>query len=171
MELTFLWDSVENATSYFFQLSTDPTFTQLVQSLEGIPTNSQTVTDLLINTTYYWRVLAKFDDITGNWSDVWVFRTITSGIYETTIDNSSIIIYPNPVSSVLYLDNKLDYIGNCEIIILDAFSRKIRTLYNGLSSNILNTSSYSLGDLAPGIYFLEFKTDNKTYIRKFILLK
>lgn len=171
LELTFLWDSVENATSYFFQLSTDPTFTQLVQSLEGIPTNSQTVTDLLINTTYYWRVLAKFDDITGNWSDVWVFRTITSGIYETTIDNSSIIIYPNPVSSVLYLDNKLDYIGNCEIIILDAFSRKIRTLYNGLSSNILNTSSYSLGDLAPGIYFLEFKTDNKTYIRKFILLK
>jgi len=52
LEVTFLWDSLENATAYFLQVSTDETFNQLIQSIDNIPTNYQNITGLQLNTIY-----------------------------------------------------------------------------------------------------------------------
>jgi len=171
INLTFTWDTLENATSYFLQVSTDNTFNQLIYSNENILTNSQEVPGLGINTTYYWRVRAKFGDIDGDWSDIWTFRTTTNGIFEYTDNNEILSIYPNPVLSELHLNINIINAENCEINILDAYSRRIKTLYNGLVENINGVHSFAINNLPSGLYFLEFKTSSKIYVRKFIIIK
>jgi len=171
LEVTFLWDSLDNATSYFLQVSTDETFNQLIQSIDNIPTNSQNVTGLQLNTIYYWRVRAKFGDIDGDWSDMWSFQTITSGVFEYSGNDEVLSIYPNPVNSILYLNINLTIPGNCEVYIHDEYSRLIKILYKGSSELLNGIQSFNLNGLASGVYFLELKTENKIFVRKFIILK
>jgi len=171
LDITFLWDTLENASTYFFQISTDETFTQLIQSNENVSTNTYNVTGLLINTTYYWRVSAKFGDVVGDWSDIWSFRTISSGIYEYLENDEVVSIYPNPVNSILNIRINLENSMDCEIYIRDIYSQKIKVLYAGLLENISGINTYTLDNLAAGVYFLEIKTANKVYVRKFIIVK
>jgi subtilisin-like proprotein convertase family protein len=53
----FTWSAVTGASSYDIEISTDPTFTTTLVSL-NVPTNSHAGTALMAATTYYWRVRA-----------------------------------------------------------------------------------------------------------------
>jgi phosphodiesterase/alkaline phosphatase D-like protein len=71
--VTFKWNKLEEAETYFFQLSTDPTFRTTFVS-ESTTDTTLTVTDLAGGQRYYWRVQAKnAEDSLGPWSDYWNF--------------------------------------------------------------------------------------------------
>jgi N-acetylneuraminic acid mutarotase len=70
----FVWNPSETAISYHLQLSNAPNFV-FVYNLSGITTTSATVSGLVNNTTYYWRVNASNDRESGDWSEVWSFTT------------------------------------------------------------------------------------------------
>ncbi|MFC1570116.1 hypothetical protein ACFL4L_07760, partial [bacterium] len=73
--ITFLWNQVEDAETYFFQLSTDPTFQTSIISDSSTDT-TRTVTDLSFAKKYYWRVQVKnSDDSLGPWSELSNFAT------------------------------------------------------------------------------------------------
>ncbi len=73
---TLVWNSVVNATSYIYQVSTTSIFNNIVDS--GTVTSTQkTIASGKLNQayTYFWRVCAKNGSGTSNWSTVWYFST------------------------------------------------------------------------------------------------
>ncbi len=74
--LTFTWHPVEEADVYDFELSIDENFDSLVVSAEDIADTSYYVEGLEYFKKYYWRVRAKNQQSTSNWSSVWYFKTI-----------------------------------------------------------------------------------------------
>ncbi len=70
------WSDVSGATSYRVHVSTDSLFNTLIVNMVVGPSSYQVTSQLLANTTYYWRVQAIGPGGTGNWSTVWHFTTI-----------------------------------------------------------------------------------------------
>lgn len=72
---SLLWHQVEGASKYQIQISTKIDFSTIEHDLISIDTNI--VTPLLSGRTkYYWRIKAKNDISSSNWSDVWSFNTV-----------------------------------------------------------------------------------------------
>ncbi|MGE5811381.1 MAG: fibronectin type III domain-containing protein [Ignavibacteria bacterium] len=72
--LTFSWNKVQDAEKYFFQLSTNAIFTNIVES-DSTTDTVVTVSDLPGGKRFYWRIQAKSADSFGPFSDVRNFTT------------------------------------------------------------------------------------------------
>ncbi len=65
----FSWQSIAGANRYIFQVSTESSFTTLVQDRQNLQSTSITISDLPANGTYYWRVkAANTNGDESNWS-------------------------------------------------------------------------------------------------------
>jgi hypothetical protein len=85
--VTLEWDNVNYATAYEVQISLDNNFTSLVNSTPVILTVNyyQIPAGVLNNfTNYYWRVRARNNNVVGNFSAVWSFRTSGTAPQEIT---------------------------------------------------------------------------------------
>jgi regulation of enolase protein 1 (concanavalin A-like superfamily) len=78
--VTFRWSKpTPPATSYRLQVGTDATFnTGIVYNDSTLADTSKSVSSLLNNTTYYWRVNAKSPGGTSNFSGTFSFTTIVA---------------------------------------------------------------------------------------------
>jgi len=76
LTLNLTWGSVNGATSYGVQVSTDIAFGSTVFGQSGLITlSSGTVAGLSGGTTYYWEANASSAMVTSAWSAVWSFTT------------------------------------------------------------------------------------------------
>lgn len=75
---TLQWTETDKATSYRLQVSTHPEFDSLIIATDNITATFQTVTNLSLNTTYYWRVQAANLAGVSEWSAARSFSTIAS---------------------------------------------------------------------------------------------
>ena len=69
------WQELQNTDAYTLQVSVGSGFTTMVVDQPGIEEASYQVSDLEMNTTYYWRVRGVNEAGNGEWSDVWSFTT------------------------------------------------------------------------------------------------
>ncbi|MBA4312129.1 MAG: hypothetical protein C0417_05825 [Chlorobiaceae bacterium] len=69
------WRKETTATKYQYDLSTSNTFTSYVVLDSTLVDTATTIPGLLLNTTYYWRVLAKNNAGWGAYSSIWFFTT------------------------------------------------------------------------------------------------
>jgi len=76
--VTLDWDASPGATSYQAQVSTDSSFTQIIEDTSGLMSDSYVVNGLANNKQYWWRVSATNMGGTSNWSTVWSFTTIVA---------------------------------------------------------------------------------------------
>lgn len=93
---TFTWDSVNCASSYWFQLATNSSFTAIVYDNASITGTSQVVYKLSLNMTYYWRVKAKNGSLNSAWSNYRTFTTESMArpvITSITVDKNPIYWY------------------------------------------------------------------------------
>lgn len=73
---TITWSNNPNADSYDIEISADPSFAQVLDSEEGLTTNSYTPSVTLADgETYYWRVRASNACGDGEFGDPFSFRT------------------------------------------------------------------------------------------------
>lgn len=73
---TLQWTSVTGATQYDAQIATDAGFTNIVQTLSNLPSNSGNYIGLNNATLYYWRARAKNSEGTGAFSNPTTFTTL-----------------------------------------------------------------------------------------------
>ncbi|MGE5314329.1 MAG: fibronectin type III domain-containing protein [Acidobacteriota bacterium] len=77
--ISFSWEASEGGTSYRLQVSTDSSFLKNAVDVTvkppAVPWVSYTVTGLIKNTIYYWRVKAASGENVSPWSKVWKFET------------------------------------------------------------------------------------------------
>jgi hypothetical protein len=70
----FTWSSSVAPSSYTFQVSMDSTFSTVLYEYIGTNT-TDSISNLLNNTFYYWRVRMDYDGCNTEWTQVWKFRT------------------------------------------------------------------------------------------------
>lgn len=73
--INFSWTSIP-ATGWDLQLSTSPSFTNVIQHYP--PTTTWTVSGLVAGQTYYWRVRRATPGGSGTWSVTWSFNTLSA---------------------------------------------------------------------------------------------
>ncbi|MCX8010185.1 MAG: Omp28-related outer membrane protein, partial [Ignavibacteria bacterium] len=82
--VTFKWNRIANmkllssVTKYQLQVADDSNFSSVVFSFSDLIDTNKTVSGLLGDKKYYWRVKAYSDSGISNWSSVWNFSTILS---------------------------------------------------------------------------------------------
>jgi tricorn protease-like protein len=84
---------------------------------------------------------------------------------QETMMNSSLSIYPNPVTNVLSISFPNDNI-NSTINLYDMLGEKVLPSYSTQSTNY----TIDLKNLSQGIYFLEVIMDGEKVVRKVIKL-
>ncbi len=99
-EINFKWYPVAGAEYYQLQISKNDNFTNLVYSMDSITTTEHNVPDLEKDILYYWRVRVWNPECIGTafWSEVWTFKTGTSGVNE---ESENIRISPNPAGNFI----------------------------------------------------------------------
>lgn len=73
--LSLSWIAVSDAKTYRLQIATDSMFAGIVYTDSAIVTAYKTVTPLLFNTVYWWRVKANNGTYQSGWSSSWKFST------------------------------------------------------------------------------------------------
>ncbi len=97
-----------------------------------------------------------------------VFSLIANGTVGLNLNtkdymyDSSVFIYPNPVSSVLHYDIK-NNVDVSSIAIHDISGKEVLTTTVGN-----NPTQIEVSNLSAGVYFVTFKSDNTTTTKKFI---
>lgn len=69
------WHAVPNATKYRVQLALDPEFTNVIMDVKEIGILSVAYSGLQYYTDYYWRVNARNNFASSDWSDAYHFKT------------------------------------------------------------------------------------------------
>lgn len=87
--ITFVWNEIANATKYHLQISTNQLFTQIIIDDSTIAGINKTVTSLLNNQQYYWRVKAINSFGYGEWSTTFAFTTIV------TLPSAPTLLFPS----------------------------------------------------------------------------
>jgi hypothetical protein len=78
VSLTLRWNSATGAATYRLQVATDPSFSTVVADDSTITDTSRAVSGLANGTLHYWRVNAKNQFGTSNYSTVRSFTTIVA---------------------------------------------------------------------------------------------
>ena len=141
---TFVWNSVNNATSYTLQLCMSPSFTNNIIDVIITSTSYTCTTDLEYNKTYFWRAKALNDNQESSWSDIWQFTTIQE---QTGYSLSGLVTYANTAQTPM---------NNCLVLAKDDEG-------NELGRATTNSSgSYTISNLTAGTITIEIQT-NKSH--------
>jgi hypothetical protein len=172
---TFTWDSLKNIGYYILEIDKNTSFTT-AQSFV-LPNTIDTYTlatlsPLQNSTPYYWRMRTLTLVDTSNWSDTFMFTTISpAGIENSVLDNNSVSIYPNPSLN-----------GRINIQITSSNNQPVNaSLMNMIGQEVYsqildvksgnNTFSMDLSNKDNGIYFLKLHNSDNSLTRKIILNK
>ena len=133
-----------------------------------------TLSNLLSNTTYGWKVNTVCGSTQGTNSVEVYFRTgVSTGIDPVPNNQGELIvddmkIYPNPAQNEAQIDYASVDNSNGEITVIDINSRKVYSekvqLKTGDNKFFLNTSEYG-----NGIYFISFKSTETILVKKIII--
>lgn len=159
--VNFDWQEAgEQTAEYDFQLSLDASFTELVSDVT-LEENQITISNLLPETQYFWRVKATNLCGDGDYSEVYIFTTgILVGINDNLIDG--LVIYPNPAKSSINIEaNSL--LDSVEVI--NILGQKLIQQIGKTSKINLNTSH-----LSSGTYLLRIISENKVTLKRFVKL-
>jgi len=174
LHILFVWNSVEYANTYRFQLSTDSSFTNIVLNDSTLTDTMKAVTNLNPLTDYYWRVNAKNISGTGPFSSVWHFTTGTTNItYISEIPKEFKLYnsYPNPFNPSTKIKFDIPKSSYVNLIIYDILGKEVFVLVN----EKLNTGIYHVdwdgSNYPSGVYFYKLITDDYVSVKKMILLK
>ncbi len=99
------------------------------------------------------------------------FRDIVDDVEDPAFENSSISIYPNPVSENIKIDYSLLQNSNVKINITNINGAVIYTQNEGNQYKGQHTSVISLNSLNSGTYFVNIIAGNQAIAKKLIVIK
>jgi hypothetical protein len=159
----FVWQAVETAENYRFQLSDDEDFgTLLYDTL--VATASFSSGDLLNLSDYNWRVRAVNLAGEGEWSEPRKFNTLITGLNETADESNGLATYPNPTAGKFRVLCSGLRIERIEVVDLNG-----RILENYELSSEIDDIEFDISHLKPGVYLCRINTDHSLFISKIIL--
>jgi outer membrane protein assembly factor BamB/fibronectin type 3 domain-containing protein len=145
---TFKWQSIEFATKYNIQISTNPLFTssQILDTVTSL-TSLYFEKGLIDNTTYYWRVRVGDNKGYGNWADKFTFQTyvLAPNLLSVSPSNKIDTLNWSVISSnnIKYFKIYRDTISD-PTIILDSISGAFRTYIDTINLKLNKKYYYKI---------------------------
>lgn len=102
------------------------------------------------------------------------FTKITSVHSQGNVENNpsgSIYNYPNPVNQSTTFKFHMDKAGPAEIIIFEKTGRKTVSIMKENFSPGFHTYIWNVGDLEPGLYIYQLRTNNSVRTQKLLIIK
>ena len=174
-EASFLWGSSEKAEEYFFQLSLENTFnevlfdTSLTDTTFMIPNGT-----LLADAEHFWRVRAENKDGVSDWSEIFFFDG--NGGLSTEDENIPTEYalsqnYPNPFNPETTIAFALPDYGRVTLTVYNSLGQMVSRLVNEDRSAGRYTIRFEASGLSSGIYYYVLETDAEKLTRKMTLIK
>lgn len=92
----------------------------------------------------------------------------TTALSSLLNSDNDLKLFPNPISSYLYLDYTLEAQNNVDISVSDLTGRKILHIFNQKQNEGNHQITTDLSNLSNGIYLLELKIDRLHVVKKII---
>jgi len=95
----------------------------------------------------------------------------TTGVEQNNVSIKDLNVFPNPIANQVTINLSFDNASDLQIKLFDVEGRLKTILAN--ENNIIGNYNHTFeltGNYSPGIYFLEFKTENEDSFRKVIIL-
>lgn len=74
--VNFVWQAVQNATGYNLRVATDVGMLNVIKTINNIQGTQKTVTDFILERTYFWQVQTISAEGVSNWSPAFKFSTL-----------------------------------------------------------------------------------------------
>ncbi|MEM8887455.1 MAG: M4 family metallopeptidase [Bacteroidota bacterium] len=105
----------------------------------------------------------------GRWSEWYADgqRDTNTGL-EEYVEESSLMLYPNPTSDFLRLEFELKETAEVQMEVLDMRGKKFLSLDSKTRGIGINTEEISVADLPAGIYLLQLRVEDGTQTLKFV---
>lgn len=176
----FQWNPVNGAQSYRLQVATSAAFfgTGLILNESGITTTSYSITGLLLNKKYFWRVRGITPTYEGIYSAIRNFTT-TSTVDVNDVNNGFSYSlkqnFPNPFNPSTSIKYSLNSSQFVTLKVFNVLGSEIATLVNeekpaGNYEIDFNPAATNL-KLTSGIYFYKLTAGSFIETKKMILLK
>lgn len=132
----------------------------------GTNTIAVTLTNLLPNQTYFYRLTATYN---GNilYSSKYKFTTGTLNIDDFNIDNTKIILYPNPTSDEVNITIN----GFKNVVKISVINISGKVLMSQDNPHNKNNFKMDLSNKSKGTYFLKVQFEDNTVSTKKLILK
>jgi hypothetical protein len=180
LDLILKWHSSDSADAYHVQVATLSSFSNVITDTTLGDTTIQ-INSLSSNTKYYWRVSALNEHGESRYSDMSYFytRDTTTAINNFNEIPSELILYqnyPNPFNPNTTIKYLLDKNTRVYLSIYNISGLKICDLVeqyqnSGIHQAIWDGRDTSGQFLPSGTYFYKLKTDNRSEIKKMLLIK
>ena len=171
------WNIAPTAESYSIQVSLDSNFESSIINVSNLTLSQYIIPSsvLSMNIYYYWRVHSANSNGTGNWSEIWKFKTLLTDININNIqipedyflDNN----YPNPFNPVTHFEFGISDLGFVSLRVFDALGKEVAVLVNENLSPGIYEAVFEGSNYPSGIYYYKLEAGSFSEVRKMILLK
>ncbi|MDB5050354.1 MAG: hypothetical protein JWO30_3425 [Fibrobacteres bacterium] len=168
----FLWNAVDRASGYIFQLSTGADFSTLVKT-DSVQFGFATADGLTANTTYYWRVKATNSTGAAPYSAVRSFKTGsgTAAVPGPTRERSiSLRAFPAAGGrGGVDVEFSLAAPAHVRIVGYSALGGAAEVLAEGKLDAGAHRASGLAGRRGAGVWFIEMRTQGSRLVRKVLI--
>ncbi len=168
----FVWQPIQDAISYQFQLAKDRDFVDILVSKEVSDQNTVQVDGLADGQRFFWRVRAKTMEGFMPWSIPFWFDTVAhvSNVesQQAPADYQLNQAFPNPVANVATITYSLPGVADVTLELYDLLGRRLSVLVQGIRPAGNYTHKLDAQGLPGGAYIIRLKADDFTAVQKFI---
>ena len=158
----FEWSKVPSADSYELELYSDSSLSSLVQSIT-VSENSASITALLTDNTYYWRVKVNSPIFNDVYSNIGKFTTAPPFSMQQN--------YPNPFNAGTTIEFYVPYDSKIHIKVYNVLGEVVATLIDAEYPEGNHQLKWNASRLSSGIYFIQIDGNEFRQIMKAVLIK
>ena len=170
------WNAATGADGYHLQVSTSSTFASPVIDDSTLTTTSRSVSSLVLNTTYYWRVRSKNAAGYSAFSLARSFKTIRTTAVEKLdgqipTDYMLSQNYPNPFNPTTTIQYSLPAAGMVTLRVYDILGKQVFELVNQYQTAGNYLFKVNALNLPSGMYLYELRAGTFVQTKRMILEK
>lgn len=117
---------------------------------------------------YHCRVISANGCISEASNEIYML-VVSVPVYDKAKDLS---VYPNPIKNTLFVDFNLPNVAHVKISLLNLLGQEEQVFYNDNALPAGNHQfKFDARSTRPGVYFLKYEANDRTIIRKVVLIK
>ncbi|MCB9057617.1 MAG: family 10 glycosylhydrolase [Calditrichae bacterium] len=176
LELDLTWHPADSAKQYQVQIATTSFFGDGTVLLDTVVSDTTFLATGLDNfKRHYWHVAGLNQYGKSNWSDTWLFKTID---ITSITDAENIPLkfglsqnYPNPFNPETIIPFSIEEQGMTTLTVYNILGQKVVELVNKTMMPGKYTINFAAGNLSSGIYIYRLVNNNKSSIKKMMLIR
>ncbi len=178
LDTMLTWYANSVASSYRLQLAQASTFVESYMVLDTVVTDTFVYVQNLEpfkRKWYYWRVKAMNEYGSSDWSETFMFRTVSATFVEDLFTTPQVFAleqnYPNPFNPSTTISFTVPKTVKTTITVYNMLGQKVATLLDEVKQPGSYRVTFDASNLAAGVYIYQMRAGSFVASRKMIVIK